>query len=167
MSGGELHETSLNKTGSSSLLAKTAARIDLDCEQRLHKNSSLHPKTPQAKRRSQFTEKSLTIEELQRLHENLHLGNYLEPTNEQPPYRPNLTRAVARSQMGRRMEQARESSRLCMDAFRSQRAVVFTQAHDEEIEDCSRVSVSDMYPQMEASKSMKDISKSYIFGDQL
>ena len=35
-----------------------------------------------------LTERSLTIEELQKLHENLTIALYHEPTNENRPYRP-------------------------------------------------------------------------------
>ena len=39
-------------------------------------------------KQSLLTDRSLTIEELQKLHENLNISLYHEPTNENKPYRP-------------------------------------------------------------------------------
>ena len=58
------------------------------------------------------SERSLTIEELEKLHENLTIAMYTEPTNECKPYRPQLARPLTREQLIRRLEQARDSNML-------------------------------------------------------
>ena len=65
-------------------------------------------------KQSLLTDKSLTPEELKKLHENLTISLYAEPTNENKPYRPLLGRPLTREQLIRRIEQARDSTMLGM-----------------------------------------------------
>ena len=58
-------------------------------------------------KRNLLSERSLTIEELQKMHEQLSINNFFEPTNEQKPYRPLLAGGLSREQLRRRLEQAR------------------------------------------------------------
>jgi len=64
----------------------------------LHTHDDVKPK------RSLLSTRSLNIEELKKVHENLSISNYLEPTNEQGPYRPKMAGGLSREQLRRRIE---------------------------------------------------------------
>ena len=59
-----------------------------------------------------ITDRSLTISELQKVHETMELANFCEPTNEQMPNRPMRSLPMTKEALQKRMELAHESSRL-------------------------------------------------------
>ena len=48
------------------------------------------------------TDRSLTIDELSKVHESMSISNYLEPTDEQAPYRPKRAKKMTRQELKRR-----------------------------------------------------------------
>ena len=66
----------------------------------------------QAPKSNNMTVKTLTIDELSVLHETLQIGNYTEPTNEQHPPRPRLSKPITREMLIRRLNAAYNSSKL-------------------------------------------------------
>ena len=59
-----------------------------------------------------LTERSLNIDELKKLHESQSISTFIEPTNEQRPYRPKVTKPLTREQLRMRIHMAVESCRL-------------------------------------------------------
>ena len=59
-----------------------------------------------------ITDRSLTISELQKVHETMELANFCEPTNEQMPNRPKRSLPMTHEALQKRMELAHEASRL-------------------------------------------------------
>ena len=106
-------------------------------------------------KQSLLTDRSLTIEELAKLHENMKLFTYCEPTNEQGPNRPIQTRPMSRMDAKRRFDLAQASSRLSMHAFLPKNE----ELKDEYLADggLDESSVSEMFPQMDAAKSMREV----------
>lgn len=65
-----------------------------------------------------LTERSLNIDELQKLHESTSISTFIEPTNEQRPYRPKVTKPLTREQLRMRIHMAVESCRLSNEQIR-------------------------------------------------
>ena len=59
-----------------------------------------------------ITNRSLTISELQKVHETMELTNFCEPTNEQLPNRPKRSLPMTQEALQKRMDLAHEVSRL-------------------------------------------------------
>ena len=68
------------------------------------KKSLLGNRPPPEK--SMLSNRSLSIEELAKLHENLKLFSYFEPANEQKPYRPLRAEPMTKEILTRRLNQA-------------------------------------------------------------
>ena len=66
-------------------------------------------------KKSLLTERSLNIDELKKLHESQSISTFIEPTNEQRPYRPKVTKPLTREQLRMRIHMAVESCRLSND----------------------------------------------------
>ena len=67
-----------------------------------------------------ITDRSLTIDELQKVHETMELANFCEPTNEQMPNRPKRSVPLTRAALQKRMELAHETTRLSSLACRTE-----------------------------------------------
>ena len=102
-----------------------------------------------------FSNRSLTIEELQTLHENMHLSGFMEPTNEQKPHRPFRSVKMTRAQLRVRLDLARDAARLAECAKAVTERIDADEAHSEIPDDVS--SVSEMMPQADQAKSMVDV----------
>ena len=63
-------------------------------------------------KQSLATDRSLTIDELSKLHETMRISMNMIPTNEQNPYRPRLSMPMSAEKRKLRRDLAKESSRL-------------------------------------------------------